>query len=613
MLSVQGVGKEYGNQVIFRDVAFHINPGERIGLIGRNGHGKTTLFNLLTGKEEPDEGAIAISRDYRIGFLQQHLGFTQATVLAEACLGLPDDRKDEVWKVKKHLSGLGFTENDFDRPPDEFSGGYQVRLSLAKVLATEPNLLLLDEPTNYLDIISIRWLVRFLKSWRNELLVISHDRGFIDSISTHIIGIHRLRARKVAGSTAHYYTQINQEEEVHERQRVNQEKKKKQLEAFVTKFRAKARQANLAQSRMKTLAKMDQTDKLSQVQDLSFSFNAAPFQAKYALEARDVTFSYGANTPELLKDFTLTVGGEDRICIIGKNGKGKTTLLKLLAGRLQPGKGETWQHARSQCAYYEQSDTAGLSPERSVEDEILAGSVVGERQVARSIAGAMMFSGDLALKQIKVLSGGEKCRVLMGKLLVTPATCLLLDEPTHHLDMPSTDALINAVAGFPGASVIVTHDEHFLRGVATRLVVFRSTGVTVFNGTYNEFLDQIGWEDEDDLRARAGKGSGGRQKVNRKEQRKARAVKNAKQNKLLGPLQKKVDGLESLIMEKEEQLGLDNAALLEASQNHNMDEITRLSKIVPLSQTEIDKLYEDLAYVSEEYYSVKNKLSEESD
>jgi ATP-binding cassette subfamily F protein 3 len=225
MLKIENLSKSYGTQALFEEVTVNINRGERVGLVGRNGHGKTTLLRLMTGEESADTGKITAPRGYRIGYLRQQLDFTQPTILAEAALGLPEEEKEQSWKAEKILAGLGFSKSDMERPPEVFSGGFQVRLNLAKLLVSDPDLLLLDEPTNYLDVVAIRWLEGFFRSWPGELLVVTHDRGFMDSVTTHTMGIHRRRIRKMKGDTARFYGQIAMEEEVHEKSRINMEKK----------------------------------------------------------------------------------------------------------------------------------------------------------------------------------------------------------------------------------------------------------------------------------------------------------------------------------------------------------------------------------------------------
>src|SRR3989338_9174986 len=256
MLRIQDLNKAYGSQILFEEASLQMSPGDRLGLVGRNGHGKTTLFRLILREEEPDSGKITIPRNYRIGHLAQHLHFTQPTVLEEGCLGLSEGEEWDHYKVERVLFGLGFLEEDMAKPPVTFSGGFQIRLNLAKVLVSNPNLLLLDEPTNYLDILSIRWITKFLRGWKNELILISHDRDFMDSVTTHTAAIHRHKIVKLSGGTEKLYAQIELDETIHEKTRINEEKKRKQVEAFISRFRAKASKAASVQSRVKQLEKM---------------------------------------------------------------------------------------------------------------------------------------------------------------------------------------------------------------------------------------------------------------------------------------------------------------------------------------------------------------------
>ncbi len=294
MIQVSNLSKAYGTQVIFDDVGFTINAGERIGLVGRNGHGKTTLLRMITGEEKPDAGVIGIPNNYAVGYLSQHLEFSEDSVLKEGSLGLKpvDDGRDESYKVEMVLSGLGFSQEDFLRHPLELSGGYQVRLNLAKLLVSEPDLLLLDEPTNYLDIVSIRWLTKFLREWKGELILITHDREFMDGVTTHTMGIHRQKIRKIAGPTHKLYGQILMEEEVYEQTRINEEKKRKEVEQFINRFRAQANRASLVQSKIKSLQRKDRLEKMSAIKDLEFEFVPAPFTGKVLIEAKDMSFSF---------------------------------------------------------------------------------------------------------------------------------------------------------------------------------------------------------------------------------------------------------------------------------------------------------------------------------
>jgi ATP-binding cassette subfamily F protein 3 len=495
MIQIDNLSKSYGAKTLFDGIGFRINPRERLGLVGRNGHGKTTLMRLIIGETTPDSGQVAVPRNYRIGYVRQHLSFSCDTVREEAMTGLPPTESGHYWKVEKVLAGLGFRSEDMDRPPTAFSGGFQIRLNLAKVLVSEPDLLLLDEPTNYLDITSIRWIVRFLNRWPRELMLITHDRGFMDQVVTHVLGIHRCRVRKITGTTEDYYNQIAQEETIHENTRLRDERRRREIQQFITRFRAKARLANLVQSRIKTLAKMEKRTKLEAVESLEFTFRWQPFAGKQVMHVENLEFGYRPRQ-RLLGGLNLQIAAGDRVGVIGPNGRGKTTLLKLLAGMLTPQGGRIGLPPGIATGFYEQTNVQSLVDERTVEEEILLAQGGSDRQLARNVCGAMLYPGDDALKRISVLSGGEKARVMLGKLVVSPLNLLLLDEPTNHLDLDACDALLAALDAFPGTVVMVTHNELFLHALANKLVVFQQGKASQFSGTYQDFLDRTGWREE---------------------------------------------------------------------------------------------------------------------
>ncbi|HMV77409.1 MAG TPA: ABC-F family ATP-binding cassette domain-containing protein [Leptospiraceae bacterium] len=497
MIKIFGLNKSYGKQVLFEDLGFSINRGEKIGLVGRNGHGKSTLFQMILGNVEYDSGTISAPKGYKIGHLEQHLKFTKPTVLEECALGLPEGEEYETWQVEKILSGLGFSENDMERSPSEFSGGYQIRMNLAKLLVSRPDMLMLDEPNNYLDIVTIRWLEEFLHEWEGEIVLITHDRSFMDSVVTHTVAIHRKKAIKVEGDTEKLYNQINQAEEIYEKTRLNEEKKRKQEEIFIAKFKAKASFASRTQSRVKKLEKQGTMKALENIEDLELYFNSANFAASQMMSAEEISFSYTGKEPYIINKFSLSVGNGDRICIIGKNGKGKSTLLKILAGEFKPVSGTVNKHPVLKEGYFGQTNKLDLNDSNTIVEEIMSADKDCNEGKARNIAGGLMFSGDSALKKIKVLSGGEKSRVLLGKILVTPCSLLFLDEPTNHLDMQSCDALIEAIDQFEGSVIMVTHNEMHLRAVATKLVVFDNDMISIYDGGYDDFLADVGWSDED--------------------------------------------------------------------------------------------------------------------
>ena len=603
MLQVANIQKSYGKQLLFDGVSFTVNPRERVGLVGRNGHGKSTLFRMILGEEHQDAGTITVPSGYSIGHLSQHIHFTEDTVLQEACLALPpnEDHIDETYKAEAILHGLGFTNEDFGRDPDSLSGGYQVRLNLAKVLASEPNLLLLDEPTNYLDIVSVRWLTQFLRAWRTEMIIITHDRDFMDSVTTHTMIIHRCKVRKVPGNTQKLYDQILMEEEIYEKTRLNDEKKRKEVEQFINRFRAQATKASAVQSRIKALARHQMLDKLEEIQTLDFKFRSAPFEAKWLMTVEDLSFRFGPDQPKLIDGLSFGVGKKDRIGVIGKNGKGKTTLLNLLGREMAPTSGEVKLHPNTKIAYFGQTNINRLRPDKTALQEVMDAHPDCGQGEGRAICGLMMFEGDNALKKVSVLSGGEKSRVLLGKLLVSPANLLMLDEPTNHLDMESIDSLIEAIEAFDGAVIIVTHSELILEAVATKLIVYDNDVVSVFEGTYLDFLERVGWSDEGGVRVKKGKKQDADRNANRRDTKKQRTALISEKSKALGALKKKIASLEEEITKIEFDVEQDTQRLTEATIKGKALEIKQLSQTIRDNKSRVDARFAELETVTTEH------------
>lgn len=593
MIRLSGISKSFGGQVLFEDLTFAVNRRERIGLVGRNGHGKTTLFRIIMGEIDVDGGEVTVPRRYRIGHVDQHLRFTEEDVLAEAALGLPEDQKAQTWRAEKILSGLGFEERDMSRPPVQLSGGYQVRLNLAKVLVSEPDLLLLDEPTNYLDVVSIRWLARFLKTWPSELILITHDRSFMDSVVTHTVAIHRKRAKKIDGDTGKLYDQILQEEEIYEKTRINDEKKRREIERFIERFRAKNTLATRVQSRIKFLAKHQKMERLERIETLEFSFKSMPFPAKTMMRVENLSFGYDGR-PNLFERLNFEIHSHDRICVIGPNGKGKSTLLSLLARELTPCDGRLKRHPKLKPGYFAQTNTKTLNPHHDVIEEILSTGHGCLPQTARNIAGAMMFEGDSALKRVSVLSGGERSRVMLGKLIVSPCHLLLLDEPTNHLDMDSCDSLLAAVDAFDGAVVMVTHNEMFLHTLATRFIVFDRGRVRVFEGSYQDFLDRVGWELDESMTTGVRAAADSAPALDKKALRQARAKILQRRSRIVGPLKKRVDELEAHIMKMESEEKSTIASLEQASLKGDGTAIAELSQASRRLREAIDRSFDEL-------------------
>lgn len=496
MISIDNISKYFGGQVIFDRVSFNVNKGEKIGLVGRNGTGKSTLFKLILDELEPDEGCIKIPKHYRIGALEQHLKFTKATILEETLQALPPEEYYNSYKAEKILTGLGFNPTQFSASPSSLSGGYQVRISLAKAILKNPDLLLLDEPTNYLDILSIRWLGRFLRSFEGEMIIITHDRMFMDSVITHTLGINRCKIRKIAGLTSKYYQQITLDESVYEQTRLNHEKKKKHLEQFITRFKAKASKATQAQSKIKQLEKMGKLDKLEDVENMNLQFQFTPCPAKLFLQVSKLSFAYADSFNFIFENLDLNVLKTDRIGIIGKNGKGKSTLLNVLAEELQPRAGHIKKHPAVKIGHFGQTNIQRLHLSNTVFQEVQNANLELSETKIRQICGAMLFSQDTAEKEIKLLSGGERSRVLLAKILAHKTNLLLLDEPNNHLDLESVEILGAELVNYAGAVIMVSHNEWLLDKVVNKLIVFQSGKVTCFEGSYTEFLQKVGWEEE---------------------------------------------------------------------------------------------------------------------
>ncbi|WP_072680249.1 ABC-F family ATP-binding cassette domain-containing protein [Arcobacter sp. LA11] len=588
MIQLSNISKSFASKKLFSNLDFRLSSGDRVGLVGRNGTGKSTLFKLILGEESSDDGEIIIPKGYKIGALKQHLEFTEDSLREETALALNEDDKFSIYKVEKMLFGLGFTQEDLDKSPLSFSGGYQIRINLAKLLISEPNLLLLDEPTNYLDILSLRWLKQFLKSFEGEVILITHDRDFMDSITTHTIGIIRQSLFMIKGNTYKFYEQISMDDEHYEKQKASQDRKRKELEEFIAKNKARASTAAQAQSKVKLLEKMDDMESIVNESTLEFSFNFKDTPAKVLLDIKNISFGYSSDNI-LFKDISFTLKKGETLGIIGKNGKGKSTLLNTIAGELKQLTGNIELHGSTSFAHFGQTNIAHLNPNNTIMDEIYVSNSKLPEATVRAICGSMMFSGDDASKKISLLSGGEKSRVMLGQILAKDVNLLFLDEPTNHLDMQSIDALTNAIKNFDGSCIIVTHSEELLRQVCDRLIVFAKDKAEYFDGKYDEFLEKIGWDEEiNEEKVKA------QPKINKKENKKLRTALISERNKLTNPLKKEVEKLENSIMEIEDLIEKEQAELIQASNIGDNSKVIELSQIVIRHEKEVEEKFEKL-------------------
>jgi ATP-binding cassette subfamily F protein 3 len=605
MIQVKDLSKHFGEQVLFDQVSFQVGSRERIGLVGRNGSGKSTLFKIILNEITSDGGEVTIPKGYKIGALEQHIHFTKSTVLEECTQVLNAEDYNE-FEAEKILFGLGFDDEALGRDPKSFSGGYQIRINLAKVLLRQPDLLLLDEPTNYLDIVSMRWLRQFLKNFSGEIMLITHDRDFMDDVVTHTMGLHRRKLKKFKGDTVKFYERIIEEEQLYEKTRENLDKKKKEMEAFIERFKAKASKAKQAQSRVKQLSKMDSMEKLSNEDSLGFKFRYIDCPSKTIAEIKHLAFSYEEKKETaLFHNVTFTLGKNDRIAIIGKNGKGKSTLLNAIAGINAPLEGKVSFHPAVKIGHFGQTNINRLNIENTIINEIQSEN--GDLSISnvRNICGTMMFEGDMAQKKIKVLSGGERARVLLGKILAKQCNLLLLDEPTNHLDMESIESITEEISNFPGAVIVVTHSEIMLRNIATKLIIFHNGNAEFFDGSYDEFLEKIGWETEESKPRKS--------KLSEKEIKQKKSELVIERAKKTKPLKEEIELIENEITTNENLLVRINGELEKATVLNDGSKLNDYTHAIGKLNQLIENLFEKLTLANENLEFINQHYDKEMD
>lgn len=532
MISVEGLTVEFGGFTLFDDISFVVNKKDRIALVGKNGAGKSTMLKIFAGVQPPTRGNVSLPRDITIGYLPQHMTLKEGnTVLEEASLAFEHIQKMEAEleavnrqlaertdyeseayhnlieksthlqeqflmsggnnfqaEIEKTLIGLGFKRADFDRPTSEFSGGWRMRIELAKLLLQRPDVLLLDEPTNHLDIESIQWLESFLSTRANAVILVSHDRAFLDAVTLRTIEISlgRIYDYKVPYSR---YVELRKEyREQQMRAYENQQKQIQKTEEFIERFRYKATKAVQVQSRIKQLDRLERLE----VDDednamLNLKFPPAPRSGSYPVIAEDVEKSYGDHL--IFRNATFTLNRGDKVAFVGKNGEGKSTLVKCIMGEVDyKGKLELGHNVK--IGYFAQNQAQLLDEDKTVFETIDYVAVGDIRTKIRDILGAFMFGGEASDKKVKVLSGGERSRLAMIRLLLEPVNLLILDEPTNHLDMRSKDVLKKAIKEFDGTVIVVSHDRDFLNGLVDKVYEFGSQRVKEHIGGIYDFLEK---------------------------------------------------------------------------------------------------------------------------
>jgi ATP-binding cassette subfamily F protein 3 len=644
MISVNSLSIHFTGDYIFDDVSFKVNDRDRIGLVGKNGAGKTTLLRIIAGLQEPESGNIVKTTGSTIGYLQQELIINSSNnVSDEARLAFREvnELKEKIQKITEQLSertdyhtegysklieklnhcnerfnildgnsveadlekvllGLGFEKDDFLRSMGEFSGGWQMRVELAKILLSKPDVVLLDEPTNHLDIESIQWLEDFLINYKGAVVLVSHDRAFLDNVTDRTIEIS---LGKIYDYKACYSEYVLMREERLETQIAafnNQQRQIEQIERFINRFRYKSTKSRQVQSRVKMLDKIDKIEiDESDNSSIQFVFPKAPSSGKVVIEAKKAGKSYGEKL--VLSDLEFAITKDEKVAFVGRNGEGKTTLSKMIVGDIDFS-GKLMHGHNVKIGYYAQNQAELLDMDRTVFQTIDDIAVGDMRTKVRAILGSFLFGGETIDKKVKVLSGGEKSRLALAKLLLTPVNLLILDEPTNHLDMQSKDILKNALLKYDGALIIVSHDRDFLQGLTSKVFEFKNHNIKQYIGDIYDFLDSRKLESLKEL------------ELNRRNKNMGRSSEDISENKVNWERKKEIDRecrklntqiskTEIEISDLEKEISSIDAILAEPEKHTEIDYNEVYTKYGQLKQkhSEVMSKWEDYNIKLEEY------------
>ena len=611
LVTVMKVSLNFFERQIFNQIGLQVNPGDRIGLVGRNGSGKTTLLRIIKGEISPESGEVRIAKKARIGYLPQDVheavsGSLLQSLLesipgrtdlenrlndAEHSLKTDPDKQNQVrsgekiaaihqdlnrldlefprHEAEKILLGLGFETGDFNRPVSSLSGGWKMRAALATLLYQKPDLLLLDEPTNHLDIPSVRWLVEFLQNFRGAMILVSHDREFLNKQVNRIVSFETEGMRSYKGNYDFYLKAREEEVRSLEARAKNQEQKIRDAKRFIERFRSKATKARQAQSKLKLVQKMELIETFKKEKTIHFSFPEVVRSGKEVVFIEGLSKRFGENI--LYDDLNLRALRGERIAIIGPNGCGKTTLLKVVAGEIEADRGKISFGHKASVSYFAQHHSDLLNPKKTVVEEVY--QVVPNASIGfvRNVCGAFLFSGNDVDKAIGVLSGGERARVSLAKLLVNPGNFMLMDEPTNHLDIESSETLIEALKGYTGTLLFVSHNQSFVNRLATKIWDIREQGIEEYQGNLNEYYEHLlktdstsGQKEGDASNAREPGSLDekekdgnhlGKKKGDRKREKREKAEKRQLIYNTLKPIQDRLEDLEEKISALEERQG----------------------------------------------------------
>jgi len=497
MITLRNVHKSFGNQILLDGASLQINEQDRFALVGPNGAGKSTLFKLIMGQEEADSGEVSLRSGITFGYLPQETATFSKHHVIEEVLGDAVEEASRAARAKKIMVGLGFRQTDFERPISELSGGWQMRVAIARLLLDSPDLLMLDEPTNHLDLESLLWFQNYLQSYRGAIFLISHDREFINSIVDRIVEVREQKLNVYTGTFEDYLAQKKQEEENLISAYKRQQKEIEELEEFIMKFRAKASTASRAQAKIKQLEKMERIELPEELKTVGFSFPQPQRSGQNVLTLKNIRQSYDGKH-WVYDGLDLNLERGQKIALVGPNGAGKSTLLKMLAGAIPFQEGERKLGFNVECGYFSQHRAEMFKPGRNVFEEACDTRRSHSETTIRTVLGSFLFQGDAAFKKVEVLSGGEKSRLGLAKLLLDPPNLLLLDEPTTHLDIASVDMLVRALGVFEGTIVLISHDVYFIRKIATQIIHVNQGKVTWYPGDYDYFLHKKSQEDSEE-------------------------------------------------------------------------------------------------------------------
>jgi ATP-binding cassette, subfamily F, member 3 len=634
VLSVSNISVQFGSKKLFDDVSFIINPRDRIGLVGSNGTGKSTLLKIINGDLEPDSGTAARSKHTTVDYLPQDgIVYSGKTLFDEVYSGVTDiaEVKNEIdeingelsafedkntpdyldlieqlgelqhrfeelegFKIKsvieKVLMGLGFTVSDLNRQTDEFSGGWQMRICLAKLLIKNPSVLLLDEPTNHLDLDSLLWLEGFLRSYEGAVMIVSHDRTFLDNMTDKTIEIYSGNVTIYSGNYSFYIKEKELRKELIEKRYLNQQKYLKQQERFIERFRYKKNKASVVQSRIKMLEKLERIEIEDEESAIHFKFPPATHSGRKVIELINICKSYGDNL--VLKNVNLEIERGEKIGFIGVNGAGKSTLARIIIGTEDFQEGERKLGHLTALEYYSQHQAETLNPNHDALetlDEVAVGDI---RKQLRNILGSFLFKGDDVFKKVAVLSGGEKSRLALARMLLKQSNFLILDEPTNHLDMNSKKVLMNALKGYQGTILIISHDREFLDGIVNKIIEVKDKIIKIYQGNCSYYLmkkkeEAEGFVNEPNETAQDSKSK--KSKV----QKRTEAETRNKIYRVAKPYRDKITQIEKGIKTREQRLKEIETEMSDGSFYKNPENVIKTNKEFGELKQQLDNLYHE--------------------